>query len=229
MNSSSSSISAAAEPEIRFFTSSPGKKIVMAATGLLLLGFVIVHMLGNLQIYLGPEKLDAYSAMLHQAPLLLWGARVVLLASVLLHIAAAAQLARLNRKARPVRYYRKLNLGSTYASRTMVWSGPILFAFVIYHLLHFTTGSAHPEFRAGAVYRNIVLGFQQTPVSIAYIAAMVMLGMHLYHGAWSMFQTAGVSHPRYSAYLRKLAALLSTAIVVGNVSIPISVMAGWVK
>ncbi len=201
----------------------------MAVTGVVLLGFVIVHMLGNLQIYLGPEKLDAYSAMLHQAPLLLWAARVVLLASVILHVTAAVQLSIRNRKARPVRYTKKQNVGSSYASRTMMWSGPIVFAFVVYHLLHFTVGSAHPEFRDGAVYRNVVLGFQQRPVAIAYIVAMVMLGMHLYHGAWSMFHSVGVSHPRYSAILRQLAALISAAIVIGNVSIPVSVLAGWVK
>src|SRR5262249_40866936 len=144
---------------------------------------------------------------LRAIPALLWGVRVALLVSVILHITAAVQLSLLNAKARPQGYVKKKNAGSTYAARTMMWSGPILLAFIIFHLLHFTTGQVHPDFHEGMVYHNVISGFQNIPASIAYIAAMLLLGMHLYHGAWSMFQSVGINHPRYTPWFRKFAAI----------------------
>jgi succinate dehydrogenase / fumarate reductase cytochrome b subunit len=227
MSAATSTISARGE-QPSFLATTIGKKVVMAATGMILFGFVTGHMLGNLQIYLGPEKLDAYAHFLQSNLGLLWGARTVLLLCVILHITMAVQLASLKAKARPVAYQKKTNAGSTYASRTMLWSGPILLAFIIYHLLHFTIGSAHPDFRQGSVYHNVVSGFQQPAPAIAYIVAMAMLGMHLYHGVWSMFQSVGVSHPRYTPMLKRFALLATVAIVAGNISIPISILLGLV-
>ncbi|MBL8231110.1 MAG: succinate dehydrogenase cytochrome b subunit [Bryobacterales bacterium] len=215
--------------QARFLDSTVGKKAVMAITGAMLFVFVIGHMLGNLQVYLGPEKINAYGALLHSAPGLLWAARIGLLLAVGLHIISAVQLAALNRKARPVAYVRKKNVTSNYASRTMLVSGPILFFFIVYHLLHFTTGQAHPQFREGDVYHNLVAGFQQPAAAIAYIIAMIMLANHLYHGVWSMFQSLGVSHPKYTPMLRQFAAIAAILIAIGNISIPVSVMTGLIK
>lgn len=210
-----------------------GKKAVMAVTGLILFGFVIGHMIGNLQIYLGREKINAYGALLHSTPALLWGARLTLLLAVTLHIVAAAQLTLLNWRARPVGYVKKVNAASNYASRTMIWSGPIIAAFVVFHLLHFTLGTVHPSFQEEGgiplVYENVVAGFQQIPVSLFYIIAMALLGFHLHHGVWSMFQSFGVSHPRYTPLLKRLSAIAAIVIVGGNISIPISVMLGFIR
>ena len=178
---------------IRFYEATIGKKAVMAITGAILFLFVIGHLIGNLQIYMGREQIDGYGELLHSKPTLLWAVRSVLLACVVAHIAASLQLWLLNRNARPGSYVKKGNAGSTYASRTMMWSGPMLLAFIVYHLLHFTTGQAHPQFQYLKVYDNMVAGFRQVPASIAYIVAMCFLGMHLYHGIWSMFQSLGFS------------------------------------
>ncbi len=211
-----------------FLASPIGKKVVMAVTGAALFLFVIAHMLGNLQIFMGRDKLNAYAELLHHNPGALWTARIGLLICALLHVVTAIQLATLRSKARPVAYIKKGNAGSSYASRTMLMSGPIVLAFLIYHLLHFTFGSAHPDFR-NDVYHNVVSGFQRVPVSIAYIVAMVLLGLHLNHGVWSMFQSLGVAHPRYTPALKKFAMAATAVIVAGNVSIPLSVLLGLVK
>lgn len=201
----------------------------MALTGAILFGFVVVHMLGNLQVFLGPEKFDAYARTLQSMPALVWAARSALLVSVMVHIVAAVQLAALNSRARPRRYIRKRNIASTYASRTMMLSGPALAAFIVYHLLHFTTGQAHPDFRPGSVYHNVIAGFSRVPVSAAYIVAMILLGAHLLHGIWSMFQSIGAHHPRYMPALRNLALAAAAIIVLGNCSIPVAVLTGWIR
>ena len=217
--------------KLRFWQTTVGKKAVMAVTGFILFGFVVGHLLGNLQIYESPTKLNAYSAWLHSMPPLLWGARITLLVSVVLHIWAAFQLWQLQRAARPIGYVKKVNAHSTYASRTMIWSGPILLAFIIFHLLHLTFGTIHPggPFIEPDVYNNVVTGFQFWPVSLFYIIAMIMLCYHLYHGLWSMFQTLGFSHPVYTPVLRILAKLAAILIAAGNISIPIAVLAGLIK
>lgn len=211
------------------FESAIGKKLIMAVTGGILFLFVVAHMLGNLQIYLGARQLDAYARGLSALPVLLWGARCALLLCVVLHVTCAIQLSLANRRARPQAYVKKSSAGSSYASRTMMWSGPMLFLFIVYHLLHFTTGHAHPDFREGMVYRNVITGFQNWPASLVYIAAMAMLGLHLYHGAWSMFQSAGVSHPRYTPLLKLFAAVASGVLTAGNISIPIAVLMGVLR
>lgn len=212
-----------------FLGSSIGRKVVMAVTGIVLFGFVLGHMAGNLLLYLGPEALNAYARGLRRVPALLWAARVGLLAATALHVWAATALTVANNAARPIGYSRHQPLASTYASRTMKWSGPILLLFVVYHLLHFTFGSAHPSFEEGDVYRNVVTGFRAWPVSAFYVAAMLALGLHMYHGVWSMLQSLGLSHPRYNG-LRSGFATVTTVVVVGaNVSFPVAVLAGLVR
>ncbi|MBI1791754.1 MAG: succinate dehydrogenase cytochrome b subunit [Acidobacteria bacterium] len=213
----------------QFYAAPIGKKVIVAVTGFILFGFVLGHLLGNLQVYAGPDKINAYAEFLHHNLGLLWGARLVLLASVALHITASLQLNALNNRARPVGYQRREAVESSYASRTMIWSGPIIGAFVVYHLLHFTFGAVHPDFKDLNPYHNMVAGFRQLPVSLAYVVAMVLLGQHLYHGAWSMFQTLGVSHPRYTPLLKRFAAVAAALLVAGNISIPISILLGMVS
>ncbi len=214
-----------------FLGSSIGRKLIMASTGAILVGFVLGHMLGNLQVYLGPDAMNAYAVFLRQAlhGAGLWIARAVLLVSVVLHIWSATSLTLSSRAARPIGYRELKWKESTYASRTMRWSGVIILFFVIYHLLHFTFGSVHPSFIEGDVYHNVVAGFRSVPVSLFYIVAMVLLGLHLRHGVWSMFQTLGVSHPRYIRMAHVGAWVFATIIVIGNISFPIAVLAGVVK
>jgi len=213
-----------------FFGSSIGKKVVMAATGLVLYGFVIGHMVGNLQIYLGPKAINDYAEFLqhflHGQGI--WLARGTLLVAVGLHIWAAVTLTLSNWSARPVGYRDWQARESTYASRTMVWSGPILAAFIVYHLLHFTLGNVHPEFVKGEVYRNVVVGFQNPFASAFYVLAMCALGLHMYHGFWSMLQTLGLSHPRWNPVRRTVALALAAVVVLANISIPLAVLAGLV-
>jgi succinate dehydrogenase / fumarate reductase cytochrome b subunit len=214
---------------LTFFRSSIGLKVVMAMTGLALFGFVIAHMVGNLQVYLGPTRLDEYGASLRRLPALLWGLRIGLLAAVLLHIVAAWSLTRMSLTARPSGYARRENVASTYASRLMRWSGVTLFLFIVYHLLHFTIGSVHPHFVEGGVNHNFVTGFQVPAVSAFYILAMLALGLHLYHGTWSLLRTLGFSHPRYDATCRAIATTLTLLVVGGNISFPLAVLAGIVR
>jgi succinate dehydrogenase cytochrome b subunit len=214
---------------IRFYQASIGKKAVMAATGVVLFGYVIGHLLGNLQVYAGQEQMDRYAAFLHSMPALLWVVRAFLLACVAAHIVASLQLTRLKQQARPVDYAKKEAIASTYASRTMMWSGPIIAAFVIFHILDLTTGVANTaQFRELHAYENLVYSFRRIPVAIAYVFAIGLLSMHLYHGLWSMFQSVGFNHPRYTPAIRRIAAWLAILIAAGFISIPISVMTGLV-
>ena len=212
-----------------FYRSVVGKKVVMAATGCVLCLFVLGHMLGNLQVYQGAEKLNHYAALLQGLGAGLWVVRLVLLGCVGLHVFSAYQLWRLKLDARPVSYVKKATVATSYAARTMIWSGPIVLAFIIYHLLHFTTGQAHPDFRHGDVYHNVIAGFSRPAASLFYIAANILLAIHLYHGVWSMFQSVGVNHPRYTPWLKRLAKIYAWVIGAGNVSIPLAVLTGVVK
>ena len=209
-----------------------GRKALMAVTGAILFGFVSVHMLGNLQMFLHDhEAINRYGTflreMLHGGGI--WVARAVLLASVGLHIWASWSLTRTNWMARPIAYKVVTPDASTYASRTMRWSGPIILLFVVYHLLHFTVGSVHPAFVEGDVYRNVIVGFSVWPVAVAYIVAMTALGLHLHHGAWSMLQTLGASHPRWDRSRNTAAKLFTVIVVLGFISVPLAVLAGVLK
>lgn len=201
----------------------------MAVSGLILFLFVLGHLIGNLQIYEGPAKLNSYAAFLRSMPALLWGVRITLIVMVLLHIWSSVQLVRRKWEARPIGYFKQKPTGSSYASRTMYWSGPIILAFVIYHLLDFTFGTVNPHFQEGNVYSNVVASFQWIPVSAFYIIAMVLLCLHLYHGLWSMFQSLGFAHPRYTPVLKRSAAVVAILIAAGNISIPLAVLAGLVR
>ena len=211
-----------------FFRSSIGKKVLMAASGAVLFGFVIAHMLGNLQVYLGPEVFNGYAEKLRHLGPLLWAMRAGLLVAVVLHIWSAYSVTRMSRAARPVGYRDRESRESTYASRTMRWGGVILLLFIVYHLMHFTFGNAHPDFVPGDVFHNFVVGFRSPVVSGFYVAAMAALGLHLYHGIWSMLQTVGLSHPRYDNLRHAFATLVAVAVVVGNVSFPVAVLAGFI-
>jgi succinate dehydrogenase / fumarate reductase cytochrome b subunit len=216
---------------VTFWQSTNGKKIVMAVTGCIMFLFVTGHMLGNLQIYDGPERLNAYGHLLHSLGEILWIIRGVMALTILLHFTATIQLALATKRARPVGYSRKEAINSSYASRTMYWSGPIVLAFVIFHLLHFTVGAIHPhaQFVPGDVYGNVVAGFQVWWVSAWYIFAVSLLGIHLSHGISSMFQSVGLAHPRISPLLKLAANAIAAVIVLGYISIPISVLLGIVK
>jgi succinate dehydrogenase cytochrome b subunit len=203
----------------------------MAVTGAILFGFVLGHLIGNLQVFLGPEAMNGYAVFLREFlhGTGLWIARAVLLAAVVLHIWAATSLALESRAARPVGYREQKWRESTYASRTMRWSGVIVLVFVVYHLMHFTFGNVHPSFIEGDVYHNFVAGFRSVPVSLFYIFAMILLGLHLRHGLWSMFQTLGVSHPRYMRWAHTGAWIFASLIVLGNILFPLAVLAGIVR
>lgn len=219
-----------------FYRSTLTKKAVMAVTGLMLFGFVLSHMIGNLKIYGGPEKLNAYAEGLKAvgAPFFghgefLWVARAGLLVAVLLHMWSAWQLTLLSRRARPQGYAMVKHQNSTYASRTLRWGGVILLAFIVYHLLHLTVGSAHPDFKAGDVYHNVVVGFSNPLVSGFYILAQLALGLHLYHGLWSLFQTIGWSGPRFNKVRQQFALVFALVVTLANISFPVAVLTGIVK
>ena len=209
---------------LEFWQASIGKKTVMAVTGGIFVGFTLIHMLGNLQIYLGGEAINHYGQLLKSNMAVLWGARLFLLATLSLHLTAAFQLWSLKNKARPVAYQKLTATKSTYASRTMYVSGPILFFFIVYHLSHLTTGQTHPQYDETDIYRNLIFGFRQPVAFGAYLIAMTALGFHLVHGVWSAFQSLGVNHPKYTPKIRNLATVLTALIAGGNISIPVAVM-----
>lgn len=217
----------------------------MAITGIIGIGFVFTHMIGNLKVYLGviqegDERLydiDIYGEFLRDllVPILprtyfLWGLRLVLIGAVLLHIHAAYSLTILNRKARSVKYQTARDYQvANFASRTMRWTGIIVALFIVWHLADLTWGFANPDFVRGAAYRNLDASLSRLPVAALYIIANIALGIHLFHGTWSLFQSLGWSNPRFNKWRRGLATGLATVIVVGNVSIPIAVMAGVIE
>ncbi len=213
----------------RFWSSTIGKKVVMAVTGIVLVGYILAHVTANLLIFAGAAAIDAYAAKLRTLPLLLWGVRVVLLLSVVLHVVAAAQLAVRARAARPTSYRRFEPQASNATSRTMRWGGVALLLFLIYHILHFTTGQAHPAFVHLAPYHNVTTAFRVWWVAAIYIAAMVALAMHLYHGTWSMFQTLGIAHARVNVARRRLATIIAVLVPLGFVSVPIAVLVGLLR
>jgi succinate dehydrogenase / fumarate reductase cytochrome b subunit len=229
--------SAAAVPEAgshpgamaRFWDSSIGKKAVMAVTGLVMVGFLIVHMLGNLQMFEGSLKINEYSAALHRLGALLWLARGVLLVSVVLHVIAAYQLTRRKQVARPVDYADREPQVSTFAVRTIRWGGVLVLIFVVLHLLHFTFGTLHPAFDRKDVYGNVVAAFQIWWVALLYLIAMVVVGLHLYHGTWSSLRTLGLTRPAANPFRRRTVSVLTWVIYLGFSVIPIAVVARLVK
>lgn len=218
------------------FQSSIGKKFVMAVTGLLLFGYVTLHLLGNLQIYMGADALNSYAALLKSKPVLLWMARLVLLGVFLTHVTTAIILALESRAARPIAYSLGKPPSATYASRTMVMSGLVLLAFIIYHVLHLTVGVVQPGImgftdRLGRhdVYQMIVHGFSNGWVALSYLAAMGLLYFHLSHGISSFFQSLGLKNRNYSGLILGFAHGAALVIFAGNCSIPLAILIGFVK
>jgi len=212
------------------WTSSVGKKAVMAVTGLIMLAYLITHVLANLLIFQGPEKINAYSRFLHGTGGALWAARLVLLAAVGLHIVAAVQLASRRRAARPIGYAAgRESQVSTLASRTIRWGGALILVFLVYHILHFTLGTVHPSFVEGDPYHNVVAGFSNPLVVLFYEVALVAVGLHLYHGIWSSGRSLGLSSPSPQPLRRQLALALSLMVWVGFTIIPIAVYAGVIR
>ncbi len=213
----------------RFMTSSIGLKLIMAFTGVLLSLFVLGHMLGNLQVYQGAEAIDAYGKLLRREPALLWTARAGLLAAVGLHIWAYLVLSRKNAKARPQAYrHKRAFRESSYASRSMTLTGPLILAFIIYHVLHMTTGTVHSSFEEGAVYHNLVTGLKGV-YGLIYIIAMVLLSFHLWHGVWSLMLTLGLPEGRYQSLGRKFATIFTVLVTLGFITVPLAVMTGLIK
>jgi succinate dehydrogenase cytochrome b subunit len=216
----------------RLYSTYVGKKYAMAVSGIVLMLFVLGHMIGNLKLYLGASDLNNYSEWLRTwgepalpRAVLLWVARIGLIAAFAIHIHSAYALTRVNRRARPVKYASERDYAAAdFASRTMRWTGVIVGLFVIFHLLDLTWGPANPDFVGGDPYHNLVDSFQRVPVALVYIVANVALAIHLYHGAWSLTQSMGWVFP----YRRQLAIAYALIIGVGNVSFPLAVMTGIV-
>ena len=218
-----------------------GKKAIMAVTGILLVGFILGHMAGNLKLYLpahgGIPALDHYAEGLRTFgdPFLaegqfLWIFRAVLLVAVALHVWAAITLKLLSKAARPVAYKKVTHQESTAASRTMIWGGILLLIFIVFHILHFTTGDVTPgfTFEHGKVFDNVTGGLGVPAVAAFYLLAMIFLGLHLYHGVWSMLQTLGANHPRYNTLFHRIALLVALIVTLGNISFPVAVLTGMV-
>ena len=222
---------------VDLYRSSVGKKYVMALTGLAILGFVFFHMLGNLKMYLGAEDFNHYGEWLRELlvpfvprTVALWLLRVGLIGAVGLHVLSAYQLTVINRKARATKYQgRRDYLAANYASRTMRWSGVIVGLFLVWHLFDLTfTGTGYHYVR-GHAYDNVALSLGRIWNAGLYLVANVALGFHLFHGAWSLFQTLGWNNPRFNSWRRGFAVAFAGIVVAGNVSFPLAVTAGIVS
>src|SRR6266480_2085588 len=214
-----------------FYGTMVGKKVVMGVTGLIGIGFVILHSLGNLLVFRGPDAINSYSHFLKSTGELLWALRIVLIVAVILHVVAAVQLTRQSRAARPIGYVKRDPQAATIASRTMLWGGALLLLFIILHILHFTTGTIRPAgvFTAGDVYANVALSFRIWWVSLFYVVSMIALGFHLFHGAWSSVRSIGVS-PESSHPLRhRISLVLAILIWAAFTSVPVAVFTGFVR
>jgi len=222
---------------VRFWRSAVGKKWIMAVTGIMLLGFVLFHMIGNLKIYLGAVHLDEYAEWLRTIGepfvprgVFLWILRVGLILAFFGHIVSAAQLTRMNHRSRPVKYQSPRDyVAADFASRTMRWTGVIVGLFVIFHLMDLTWGTVDPGWARGHVYANVIHSFQRVPVAIVYIVANIALAFHIYHGAWSMFQSLGINNPKWNDARRTFALGFALLIGIANVSFPLLVVTGVVS
>jgi succinate dehydrogenase / fumarate reductase cytochrome b subunit len=219
------------------YNSSVGKKYVMAITGIVLFGYVILHLWGNLKIFLGPAELNGWAVFLRvfgepvfTAQSVLCAVRLVLLAALILHITSAYQLTRQDWDGRPQRYAVRKNVESTVASRTMRWGGVALLLFIIFHVLNFTTGTIHPggTFEEGNDYHNVIFSFRVWYMSLIYILAVLALGLHVWHGVWSLFQTLGWNTSRSTRLWRFAAVLFALVLTLGNIAIPVAVLTGIV-
>ena len=221
---------------MELYRSALGKKYVMAITGVMLMGFVFAHMVGNLKMYLGPHHFNEYGEFLRElfVPILprtvfLWLLRIGLVAAFALHIHSAYSLTRMNHAARTVGYQSKRDyIAANFASRTMRWSGIIVGLFLVWHLFDLSWTGTGATYVRGMAYENVDASLSRVPVALLYIVANLALGLHLFHGAWSLFQSLGLNNPRFNRARRNFAAAFAAIIVVGNVSFPIAVLAGVV-
>jgi succinate dehydrogenase / fumarate reductase cytochrome b subunit len=216
---------------LRFYRSTIGKRNIMAVTGIIGIAFLIVHMAGNLQVFEGADKLNTYAHFLPgPATELLWVIRVVLIVAVVLHVVMAWQVTMRNRAARPVGYQKREPQVSTLASKTMRWGGVLLLVFIVFHILHFTTRDIQPAGRVadGDVFGNVVGSFRIWWVTAFYTVAMIFLGLHLWHGAWSSVRTTGMRGPSPRPLVRHVAGVIALIIAVGFVIVPLAVFFGWV-
>ena len=227
-----------------FYGTTLGKKAVMAVSGIVFWGFVVAHMIGNLKILAGAEGFDGYADWLRTIGYpglphsgVLWILRVVLIAALVLHVHAAWALTLVNRRARRHGYAKREVQDAGFAARTMRWSGVALLLFVVYHIVHFTTGQAHHDFRAPVetadglrhfAYHNVTSAFEIGWVALLYVVAMVFLGMHLYHGLWSMFQSLGWNHPRFNHWRRAFAVTFAVVISLGFILVPVAIWTGLI-
>ena len=212
------------------WSSSTGKKVIMAVTGLVWVAYLVTHMVANLLVFQGPGRINAYSTFLHGTGGALWAPRLVLLAALVLHVMAAVQLSARKHEARPVGYAGGYQPQvSTMAARTIRWGGALILVFLVYHILHFTVGTAHPNFVEGNPYQNVASGFQNIFVVVGYLVVMALVGLHLYHGLWSSGRSLGMSPPSPNPLRRSLALMLALLIWLGFSLIPIAVYAGMVR
>ena len=223
-------------PGIRFWESSVGRKVLISVTGLMMVLFVVLHMLGNSTIYF--NWLNAYSEHLHALPALIWAYRVFMLAVLSVHVFFGLQLALENNEAKPLAYVCKRNLQATFASKNMIWTGTIIAIYLVYHLLHFTVQVINPEFSASQnadalgrsdVYKMVVLNFQNLFISLSYIFAMTALALHLTHGLQSLFQTLGLNNEKTMPLIIKAGAITAIILSLGYISIPVFVLTGVLK
>jgi len=214
-----------------FYASMVGKKVVMGVTGLIGVGFVILHSLGNLLIFQGSTALNSYSHFLKSSAELLWALRITLIVAVILHVIAAAQLTRQSRSARPIGYVKHESQVATVASRTMRWGGVLILVFIVFHILHFTTGTIRPAgvFSHEDVYANVVSSFKIWWVALFYVVTMIALGFHLFHGAWSSMRSIGVSPPSPRPLHRRISLAIAVLVWAAFTVVPVAVFSGLVR
>ena len=219
------SVSTTVEAKVTFFQAAIGQKIAMALSGAVMFGFLIGHVAGNLQVFAGAEKINDYSRMLHETPALLWGTRLTLIAAVLVHIRSAVSLYARRSEARPIAYAKKKNRASTLASRLMAFTGAGLLAFIVFHILHFTTGHAHHDFHELEPFHNLVTAFQSPAIAGAYVVAMLFVGNHLFHGLYSASQSLGIASPHRAAQIKTAAAVVAVVLAGAFALVPIAILA----
>lgn len=211
----------------RFWDSTIGKKIVMAVSGLIWVGFLVVHMSGNLLAFAGRDSLNHYAKLLRTIPELLWVARLVLIGAFVAHVISALQLTRASHAARPIGYAEREPQVSTFASRTIRWGGVLILLFLVYHILHMTLGTVHPRFTHLMPYDNVVNGFTIQPLAaVGYSLMMMVIGLHLYHGTWSSIRTLGLARPAVNPLKRRIALGLAVVVWLGFTAVPVAVLLG---
>jgi succinate dehydrogenase / fumarate reductase cytochrome b subunit len=211
---------------LAFYRTAVGKKVVMALSGLFMVGWLTAHLSGNLLVFRGPEAMNGYAHFLHSQAPLLWSVRALLLGAVVAHVTAAVQLTLQAKRGRPVAYVKREPQVSTLASRTIRWGGGLILVFIVFHLLHFTTGTVHPDFREEDVHANIATGLASVPVALFYLLALAAVGAHFYHGLWSSVRSLGLAPPATNPFRRRLAAGFAVLVWLGFTAIPLAALIG---